>query len=54
MEKKKIGQELEDEGERISKTRSTFSEDTKKQKETITQLTEELRRSRAEFETRQA
>jgi hypothetical protein len=45
---------LEDERERISKTRSTLSEDAKKQNEAISQLTEELLRSRREFETRQA
>jgi hypothetical protein len=45
---------LEDERERISKTKSTLSEDAKKQKEAITQLTDELFRSRGEFEKRQA
>jgi septal ring factor EnvC (AmiA/AmiB activator) len=45
---------LEDERERISKTKSTLSEDAKKQNEVITQLTGELLRSRGEFEKRQA
>jgi hypothetical protein len=45
---------LEDERERISKTKSTLSEDANKQNEVITQLTDELLRSRGEFEKRQA
>jgi len=48
VEKKKLEQDLEDERERISKTKSTLSEDFKKQKESLTQLTEDLRKTRAD------
>ena len=38
----------------MSKNKSTLNEDFKKQKEIVVQITEELRKARADFETKEA